>query len=241
MVVFGLGGSVASRAELTIHSGWDLFITDSSVTTFNYEPFQGVPLGTFDFGGTNQNVGDVDTIVYRPTNIVGPDGGGSTNFTANLVAWQLRSVNELNWGAGPGYYYLTLQSARGGPASTDTGTMTFNSGGTNGTFTDTLDVFFDLRFGSLTGTIVMSNECALWNYGAAWTRDGSYPPVITNVNYLLNGSDTTEDFWPGRITHYGEGADAGNIHSVPEPSTMVLVCIGGIMGLWRIRRKLLRR
>ena len=112
LVVAGLACPSVSRADdYTIHSGWDLFVTDPNVTTFMYVPFQGVPLESFNFGGTNQNVGNTDTIMYRPTNIVGPDGGGSTSFTANLVAWQLRTVNQTDFGglAPFGYYYLTLQ------------------------------------------------------------------------------------------------------------------------------------
>jgi hypothetical protein len=216
-----LAGPSAVQASFTVASGWDLFTTATPATTFNYVPFQGVPLGTFDFGGSIgvQNVGNTDTIIQRPTNISGPLGGpGSTAFAADLVAFQLESANPVNFGAGLGYYFLTLQSERGGPASTDSGVMTFNSAGTGGTFSDVLDVYYDLRFGSLTGPIVASGGCVLNNAGASWTHDGSYPPIINGVNYMLDGTDTGEDFWPGYIVHYD---GLGDIHVVPEPTTMM--------------------
>lgn len=224
-----------SRADLTVHSGWDLLATGSG-TTVNWVPFQGVPLGTFDFGGSIglQNVGNTDTIIYRPTDTTG-SAGGTVAFTAYLAALQLRSVSQVSFGGGPlGYYYLTLQSVRGGPASTDTGLMTFNADpNVGGTFTDTLDVFFDVRFGSLTGPIVLSDACMLNNAGAAWTHDGSSAPVIDGVNHLLNGTDTSQDFWPGYIAH---SDSLGNIHIIPEPSGLVLFGLGVLALATKLRR-----
>jgi hypothetical protein len=223
-----------SWADPTVHSGWDLLTTGSG-TTVNWVPFQGVPLGVFDFGGSIglQNVGNTDTIIQRPTDIIG-SSGGTVAFTAYLAALQLRSVSLVNFGGGPlGYYYLTLQSVRGGPASTDTGSMTFNADpNVGGTFTDTLDVFFDIRYGSLNGPIVFSDSCLLNNPGAAWTHDGSYPPIIDGVNHLLDGTDTSQDFWPGYIAHFDS---LGNVHIIPEPSGLVLFGLGVLALVARLR------
>jgi hypothetical protein len=233
-----------SRADDTIHSGWDLFVTDPLSSVLGVS-FVGVPLGTFDFGGSIgvQNVGNVDTIIQRPNNIVG-SGNNYPYFTATLVAWQLRSANPTDFGGIFGsipyaYYYLTLDNNY---TSGDTANwITFNPGGTNGTFGDTLEVHFAMRYGSLTGPVVWNSSCTLVNTWATWSREGSYPIVIDGVNHLLNGTDTSEDFWVNTIIHVSGGGEY--IHIVPEPSVCSLaVCLGGgLMGLWRMRRKLLRK
>jgi hypothetical protein len=133
------------------------------------------PLGTYDFGGTIgvQNVGNTDTIMSRPTDIV-CSAGSTLPFTADLVALQLRSVDQVSIFGGPvGYYYVTLQSVRGGTASNDTGSTIFNSAGTGGTFSDALDVLYDVRYGALNGPVVYSSDCSLVNAGADWTHDRS--------------------------------------------------------------------
>jgi hypothetical protein len=217
----------------TVAPGWDLFPTVSAL--FQNVAFQGVPLGTYNFGGAIgvQNVGNTDTIIYRPAVIVG-SSGGTVGFAGTMVAWQLRSVNQVSFGGGPlGYYYLTLQSARGGPASIDTGSMYFNPDNTQGTFSDLLDVFFDVRYGSLNGPIVYSADCLMQNDGAGWTHAGSYPPVIDEVNHYLYGpGDIGADFWSPYVIHFDP---QGDIHIVPEPSGLVLFGVGALALFARVR------
>jgi hypothetical protein len=213
-----------SRADYTVESGWDLFSTLSA--QFQNVPFLGVPLGTFDFGGSIgvQDVGNVDTIMHRPTDIIG-SSGGTVGFTATLVALQLRSVSQVDFGAGLGYYYITLQSDHGGPVSTDTGSMYFATNNAGGTFTDELVDYVDVRYGSLTGSIVYTGSCVLTNDGANW----------------FHTDETSDDFWTPYVDHHN--IVSRDFHIVPEPSVCSLaVCLGGgLMGLWRMRRKLLRK
>ncbi|MGA2324338.1 MAG: PEP-CTERM sorting domain-containing protein [Sedimentisphaerales bacterium] len=243
--------SISQADPYTIASGWDLFTTATPPTKFDNIPFQGVSLGTFDFGGSIgvQNVGNTDTIMYRPTKIVG-SSGGTVPFTAQLVGLQLESVGPVSIGGGPvGEYFLTLQSFRGGAASTDSGLMYFNPDNAGGTFTDTLDVYYDLRYGNLIGPIVASGECVLplvppeGTSGDPWTHNGSYPPVIQNVNYLLDGTDTTKDFWPGPPpdpdydVHSDGSANTHAVLVIPEPSGLALLSLGGLALLRRRRGK----
>ena len=227
---------------VTIHSGWELFETSPGVTLFAGVPFEGVPLWNYNFGGAigSQYVGRTDTIIYRPTDIVGPVGSTQPLVNVQMVAWQLKSVNPFDPdGAGPapvGDYYLTLHGA---PA-TDTGSVTFLSAN-NGTFTDTLDVYYDLRFGSLTGPIVVANgSCSLLNSLDTWDRDAGTNTVlrIAGVDYLLNGSDTTQDMWPDPVTHFSAGHDYVHVvvGTIPEPSGLALLGLGGLCLAIKTRR-----
>ena len=80
----------ASRPATTqaqdIAAGWDLFSTDPG-TTFGPIPFEGAPLGSFDFGGTVgvQDVGDTDTIIRRLDDAT---FGGPATIDIELVALQ---------------------------------------------------------------------------------------------------------------------------------------------------------
>jgi hypothetical protein len=222
--------SISRAADYTVHSGWDLFPTVSAV--FNNVPFQGVPLGTYNFGSGPIAVGNTDTIIHRSNPIVG-SAGGTAGFTATLDVLQLRSVNQVSFGGGPlGYYYVTLQSARGGTATIDTGSMYFAPDNASGTFTDLMDVYFDVRYASLTGPIVLSTDCLMDNTGAEWTHLGSYDPVIEHVNYLLDGTQQ-EDFWTPYVVHIDP---VGNIHIVPEPSGLALLCLGVLCLAIKTRR-----
>jgi hypothetical protein len=236
---FGILGNPAlpSARAAMVSAGWDLFQTAPG-TTFTGVPFQGVPLGTFNFGGAIgvKNVGNADTIIQRVSAVSSPTG------TTGLVmdALQLESSVPANLGAGVGFYFITLQSARGGPTSTGTMTINFSPN----TFSSSLDVFYDVRFGSLSGPIVFSNDSVLTTTGDTW----QHPPTglqIDGVNHNLNGTDNTTDFWPG--TPFSDTSTVltdvvqDPPPAVPEPSTLALTGIGGALGCavvgWR-RRKL---
>lgn len=51
--------------------------------------------------------------------------------------------------------------------------------------------------------------------------------MLEDVNYLLNGTDTAGDFWPGFVIHDSSGASHHNVISTPEPATLTL----GLLGL----------
>lgn len=152
-------------------------------------------MNPFDFGGSIgvKNVGSTDTIIQRLTAATGPT---PQEIAIQMLALQLVSVSPINLGAGLGLYFITLQSARGGPAST--GKMTINF--TPQTFDSFFDVFFDLRFEDLNGPIVQSTNLQLSSSGVPWSNLA--PPgslLIDGVNNLLNGSNTNNDFWAGGL------------------------------------------
>jgi hypothetical protein len=245
------------QQHYTVDPGWDLFVTSAPDTlAFGYY-WEGVPLGTYNFGGSIgvQNVGNTDTILQRNGPVVG-SAGSTSAFTGALVALQLQSVGQINLGAGLGYYYITLQSTDGtGPASTDSGEMYFDPDNLGGWFTDTLDVFYDVHYGSLTGPIVYQGSEMLANnatinggVAAPWAHIGDpyFGPVIANVNYFLDESDTSADFWPttsgigfnssGTLIHVGGAFQHGVV--IPEPSTTALLGLGtlGLLAYeWRRR------
>jgi hypothetical protein len=204
VVVVVIGVFVAGAAQAAIVApGWDLLETAPG-TQFMGAPFVGVPLGTYDFGGTIgvQNVGTTDTIVQRlaPSNDVTPVATDTVDI--QLVALQLMSVAPIDLGAGTDFYFITLQSARspseGGPMNPSLGhiDITFDDP-LGGTFDSFFDVFFDIRLSDLNGTIVQSGQLPLSSSNNPWGRE---PPPgaleIPGVNMNLNGNDNTQDFWP---------------------------------------------
>lgn len=199
LVLAGLSLPLRSHATSIIQTGWDLLATQPG-TQFMGVPFQGVPIGSYDFGGGLQNVGNADTIVQRLATANGP----AQTIPIELVALQLKSVIPVDFGLGVGIYYITLQSDRGGPASP--GSMTINFGpeaNPHGTFDSFFDVFFDLRLGGLDGPIAFSGDLPLTSTSTPWTHLApSGAVLIDGVNHNLNNSNNGEDFWSGgTITH----------------------------------------
>ncbi len=224
----------ASLMAQNVLPGFDLLQTQSG-TTFAGVPFVGVPLNTYNFGGTIgvRNVGNADTIVQRLQTANAP----SQIIPIQMVALQLMSAVPVDFGLGLGFYFITLQSVRGGPATT--GQMTINFG--PNTFSSFFDVFFDVRLGSLNGPIALSTDLVLTNTSTMWTRT---PPtgaaIIDGVNHNLNGTSTASDFWP--VGPFTEQHPTGAIHVVntataPEQtSTLALMGLSALSLLWFRRR-----
>ncbi len=244
VLIASLAGPSPLKASTNVESGWDLFIT-ADTTSFDGANWQGVPLGTYNFGGTIglKNVGATDTIVQRTTGANAPSG--TVNLT--IDALQMMTVSEVSFGGGPvGYHFLTLQSET---PSTGTMNITFDpepagpppTQPIHGTFSSTLDVFFDIRFGSLDGPVVMSSDIVLNTEGTSfWSH---YPPegawLIEGVNYFLDGTDSLEDFFPvGPLSHVNNDDPTNPHHDVvvttPEPQASLLVLLGmGLVGFFR--------
>lgn len=161
-----------------------------------------------------------------------------------MDALQLESASPTTLGGGPlGDYFITLQSTDGtGPVSTGTLTILPSSGAVacagRGQFTSSLDVYFDVHFGSLTGPIVDQSNVSLSNLGEPYC--GTPPTgaeLIDGVDYLLDGNNTDADFWPAPFTERGLSAS----HSVdptpaPEPGTLALFATA-LIGLRALRRR----
>ncbi len=232
-VVLALSFPGASRASNLVLSGYDLFETLQG-TTFGGVSFTGVPLGTFDFGGTIgvQNVGNTDTIVHRLQDASAP----STAILTEMVALQLESVVPTDFGLGLDFYFITLQSARGGPATVGVTTINFGPEGTpHGTFDSFFDVFFDVRKGALSGPIALADSLTLISTGTPWSHDPAPGEVmIDGVNHELNGSDLSNDFHPiGAIREtFPTGAMIvvqTTTAAVPEPGSFALFGAGAFM------------
>ena len=220
------------RAEVVL-PGWNLFRTLPASYYFGTN-WQGVPLGTFDFGlpGSPPNVDGTDTIIQRLSTITSPD----VPSPIEVVALQLRTVDQVNFGAGVGYYYATLNTTQ-----RSLGTMTIDSFPTeldDGIFHDSFNVYFDVRFGGLGGPIVAPGQLlAMSLTDAPWGRDPT-GLTLTDINYLLNRTDTSGDFWPvggtgGAIDHDASGAGHHVVKVTPEPTTMALLILGGLSLLKR--------
>jgi hypothetical protein len=226
--------------------GYDLFESIAG-TQFMGEPFEGVPIGSYNFGGSIgvQNTGPTDTIVQRLATASVPIPSlpnTASPISIQLDDLQLVSATPYSFGGGPvGYYYITTQSQDSdGPVSTGSMSIEFDSTA-GGTFTSSLDVFFDVHYGALNGPLVYQSDLLLSNSGDAW---GRVPPpgavLINGANYLLNGVDDTEDFFvnPPLIESHPSGAGTHVVQEaqVPEPATMGLAAVAGMLLLSRRRR-----
>jgi MYXO-CTERM domain-containing protein len=214
-----------------VAAGYDLWSTKPGDAAFGGYSFKGVPLGTFDFGGSVgvQPTGNTDTILQR-TSTIASTLGGSGQAGLLLVALQLESTTQINFGGnGLDNYFVTLQSARGGQSSTGTLNVNFNNPGSGGTFTSSFDVFFDIRKGALNGPVEYSSSLTLTS-GGSGTANGWLPTplvgatLIAGINYHLDGTDSDEDFFPtGEVKHDSTGAahhitwSAGGGGNVPNP------------------------
>ena len=226
-VFFTLAFPKPSQAGALVVAGFDLFTTrpgtQVNLGMAGMQPFRGVPLGTFDFGMGPVAVFNTDTIVRR----LGTATPSSPTIGLEMVALQLMSVNQFNLGAGNGFHFVTLQSARGGPASTGTMTITFGPEGIpHGTFDSTLNVAFDIRFGSLDGPIVFSNTMILTSHNVPWSHGpvGAGLVLIPGVNLFPNGLFPVGSFVEIK-------PDDGTRHEVesattPEPATISLLALG---------------
>lgn len=237
-----------ASASVTIHGGWDL-LTTAAPTSIAGQPFVGIPIVNYNFGGTvgDQATGNADTIVRRLADANGP----VDSIPIELVAMQLVSSSPVDFGAGLGDYYFTLQSLRGGPASTGQMTINFGpEGNPHGRFDSFFDVFFDIRFGDPVGPIIFSDSVAFSQQGGLW---GHEPPadalMITDVNRFLNGpGDASQDFWPGPVTFNSPAGAQHSVNATTRPSnvpesasTLFLLLIPSLALLWAKRHRVRRR
>ncbi len=205
----------------------------------------GVQLGQFDFGEGFQDVGTADTIVRRTTDARNP-GGGSFQDTIpiELVALQLASVEPVDLTSfglsGMDTLFLTLQSDRGrhrddpvvNPLSTGQMTMDFGMR----SYESFLDVFFDIRAGSLSGPIIFSSSDTIESTPVPWSVD--VPPealLIRGVN-----DNFSAGVIGGSLFGFEQRGQLLQIQAatvtIPEPSTLILSALA-FVGLLTCRRR----
>jgi len=247
-VLVALASTNAAHAQVTVETGWDLFETVQP-TTFAGVPWEGVPLGPLDFGGTIgvQDTGATDTIVERlnPASVPSaPPPDTAAPIDIELVALQLVSVDPINLGAGLDFHFITLDTIL---PSTGQMTITFDDPN-GGTFDSFLNVDFDVRIGALNGPIIFSDVLQLSANNVPWTRFHPDDAILLDgVNHLLDGTTMQGDFWPVGPAGLGGGPGgsftelhpSGANHSVksttPEPASLALLALGGLV-LRRRRR-----
>jgi hypothetical protein len=172
-----------------------------------------------------------------------------------MTQLQMETAAPANFGLGTGFYFFTLQSARGGPATTGSMTAVLTAPDDHspntpeGTFSSFFDVFFDIHLGSLNGPIAESSDLTVTTTGGLWDADPAPGEVIVpglvgdlNADLHTNKVQTSDvyqmDFFPvgsfvqfvpgGAFTHVVTGA------TVPEPGSGLLVALGGL-GLLALR------
>ncbi|HME72507.1 MAG TPA: PEP-CTERM sorting domain-containing protein [Myxococcota bacterium] len=221
----------AHASTFQVAPGYDLFQTDASTFFAGLGNLMGVPVGSYNFGGSIgvQSTGLTDTIIQR----TGDATPGSPTVQLVMDTLQLETVAPTNFlGAGFGNYFVTLQptSPAGGSPSTGSLTVSWDGTGLAGTFSSTLDVFFDIHFGALNGPVVYSSNLVLSQSGASWS---DLPPagavLINGANQFLSGTpgDPTQDFLPGMFSETQPGGDQHVVMpGTPEPSTAVLLGLG---------------
>src|SRR5262249_25794068 len=89
-----LAAFAAGRASAgIINPGYDLLET-TTPTTFLGQNFQGVPVGSYNFGAGALNTGNTDTIIHRLN--ADPDTTNLANvINTQMVMLQLRSVTQF--------------------------------------------------------------------------------------------------------------------------------------------------
>jgi hypothetical protein len=232
MPVIGLAGPVPPA--ITINPNYDLVVTRTAylpMGSLGLQAFEGVPLNTFDFGGTLgvQNVGLTDTIIHRNSGGTLNASGDSFTTSIDVVAVCLRSVNQLDLGAGSNYYYATLD------AGTNGGTMEING---DGTWSNDFTITVGLHRGSKSGPKDLVVPKHFLGRGL-WDRVPGpfYPGVSIAVTYDPEADG--EFFLLGPAVHeVGDGTahTVIDITHAPEPSTGLLLLAGGLAMVWRKRK-----
>lgn len=240
-LVLALGMNTVSRAQGTVHSGFDLFATvpgsGNTGTQFNeggtMVNFSGVPIGMFDFGDGKGAVptGATDTIIERDDTVTASSAGQTKRTAITVKALNLESVGLVN-----GVLQFVILDATQPTDSYMDITFTDSCGGT---FSSSLDINVDILSGSSTGSLIEEVNLQLHADGT-WSHHAPFGAfLIDGVNNKLDGTDTCEDFWPGPFHEDSSGAAHHDVVPVPEvdPAAAMGLLLAGTGGLLLLRRR----
>jgi hypothetical protein len=226
--------------------GTDYFQTVPGVSNVSGTWFDfGGPIGIVDFMGLPVGPWNTDTIVQRQADA---DLTVPSPIPLQIVTLSLESRSTVDIGGTFFRVFVTLDPAN---LSRDIGTMTIvGNTMTGGTFTSSLNVFFDAHFQPVTtgNPFDIFSEITLDNSGASWTP--TPPPGAVLVHGPLGdqqanchapdpfclpaGSDLV-DFFGSPIECSGPGGCHVVIPaSTPEPSSLLLLGPAGIGLLWKL-------
>ena len=212
--------------------------------------FEGVPLGIVDLGSGPVVVGDADTIIER---LQAADlSGGSATIDIEIVALSLQSVDPVDLGFGAGFEFITIELNTSSPSVQSTMTIQDSGEGSpHGTFDSTLNFTFDV-VGSVGGFYGTQGK-TLDALNNSWRHSPTGALLVSGINTLLNGLNSSNDIWPIDVVVHDDGFGTA-IHRVfpadfipPEPplsgpslGPLGALLVAALMGLGIAHRRGLR-
>jgi hypothetical protein len=229
--------------------GSDYFQTGPG-SFFNFGP----PIGSVNFMGLPIGPGNTDTIVQRQADA----SIGGPAIPIQIVALSLESTAPVNVGGSFFDVFVTLNPA---DLALDTGTLSVAGTTAGGTFSSSLNVFFDAHFQPLGGGTPFDvlSSALLSNTGAFWSSTPSAGEVIVNGPDNGSAADQSANLHSGLIgcpnVTGGNGCEVdffvtGQVHetntgeshvvmeATPEPR-MLLLLVPAVIALG-LKRKLRR-
>jgi T5SS/PEP-CTERM-associated repeat protein len=239
---------VLGHGSLTIQNGADLSNTTSAIASIADSTGHALVTGAGSTWTTSKNMG-----IGGDPNFAGGNGeleiadSGLVKVTGTATVWETGSVH-LNAGT----LQATTVNLSGGSLSgignvignlNNSGEVSpGNSPGTlkvQGNFTQSLDGLLKLEIGStaadllqVTGNATLGGTLHLSLLGGFTPGYGATYDLLT-ASKLSGAFDTLElpDLGPGRSWQFNYGADRFTVTAVPEPSTIMLGVIGGVVCL----------
>jgi hypothetical protein len=216
-----------------VAAGTDYFQTTTG-SMVNLGSLGSIPLVGVPISGSP--VGTADTIIQRLSDVPIDSNPYSS---LQMMGLSLESAAPVNLGSGFADLFITLDP---GDLALDTGSITISGGLTGGTFSSTLDVYFDVCIGGDTGTgvgcgsftpLVSGEELVLSQSGATWgptpapgeaLDEGAYTDSPNPYNEHTGLPSNVVDFFPGMVTETEPGAThVVDPAPVPEPTSLILL------------------
>ena len=239
-ITLGLTSPGLSQAGnlFPVESGYDLFRTLPGAA-FHGIDFEGVKIGSFDFGSGLVNTGMTDTIVLRTQDVL--TAGGTTNLS--IKALQLKSVAPVTMGSlVDETLYVTLNTTEQLEWENLNASNNLMTIGATHFSTSNFRAYFDFRTGGSMAQFTMisfhfqrTRYVDLSGFNHPWSNEApAHAFLIDGINHLLNGSNESGDFWPVGVLHTGPHP----VSSTPEPSTFIMAALGVIgVGFVHQRRR----